>query len=161
MRRITFTWLSSLYNPFNTFEESKGNEWSYYCYLLHWGVKIQTPFFVKYTEYSKTSKTHDIPPNSLLYLRKYVINQNKKCIFMMQIKNDWNFYDQNLHTFYKKLKIFILFFFNFHSFLKIFFNIIFHSAAAFRRWINSRTLVELVEFSIQPATQVEKIYGPL
>ena len=79
----------------------------------------------------------------------------------MQIKNDWNFYDQNLRTFYKKLKIFILFFFNFHSFLQIFFIVIFHSAAAFRRWINSRTLVELVEFSIQAATQVEKIYGPL
>ena len=79
----------------------------------------------------------------------------------MQIKNDWNFYDQNLHTFYKKLKISILFFFSFHSFLQIFFIVIFHSATAFRRWINSRTLVELVEFSIQPATQVGKIYGPL
>ena len=79
----------------------------------------------------------------------------------MQIKNDWNFYDQNLHTFYKKLKISILFFFNFHSFLQIFSIVIFHSAAAFCPWINSRTLVELVEFSIHPATQVEKIYGPL
>ena len=64
----------------------------------------------------KTAKTSSISSNSFLYLRKYLINQNKNYTFL--IRKVLSFCDQNLQfvSFQnKKLRIFIFIFFKFNS----------------------------------------------
>ena len=97
---------------FNIFNESKDNDHNTNIIGM---LRYKPPFFRK-TLFLKTAKTSYIPSTSLLHLRKYRTNRNKNYISL--IRRNWSSRDQNLQfapTLHKKLKFFILIFFNFNS----------------------------------------------
>ena len=73
---------------FNIFNKSKDND-HITTILACWDINCQKCWFLKKV------KTSHILAISLLYLWKYLINQNKKYL----IRKDWNFCDEKLQYF--------------------------------------------------------------
>ena len=114
---------------FNIFNESKDND--HITTMLTCSDK--NPRFFKKTLSFTTSKNFYIVSNSLLYLRKYLINQNENCIFMT--RKDWRLCDQNKQfVAILQKKIIFIFLTLILLFPKILSTVIFHLAAVLQRY---------------------------